>query len=93
MSGPAIVIGSHRYFLAELPPQARSQCLQIEFCEQHIACLQREVTLLQQVRTEAAQVLPSLLPGQAEAGPGGNDISKQKRRRYWPSAPACKPRR
>lgn len=93
MSQSVLTVGERRFLLADLPPQAHRQCQHIEFCEQHIARLQRELALLQQIRAEALQALPALLPADADSEPDVGDVSPQKRRRYWPSAPACKPRR
>ena len=82
-------IGDRAYPLADLPPQALGPCSRIEFCERNIIRLQRELALLQQMRAIAVQALPSLLPD-----PEAERLEPSpKRRRYWPSAPACKPRR
>lgn len=93
MPGPALIIGKQRYPLADLPPLARFQCQQIEFCQHNINRLQRELALLQQIRTDALQVLPALLPGNSGVEPDGAGAALPKQRRHWPSAPACKPRR
>lgn len=89
MSGPALTIGNHRYPLAELPPQALDHCRQIEFCQQQMARLQRELALLQGLREEAVAQLPPLLPDAM----GSARPRAAKRRLQWPSAPASKPRR
>lgn len=93
MADSTLIVGTHRYSLADLPRQAHDQCRQIEFCEQHIARLQRELMLLRQIRAEAVQALPSLLPVSPDLQPCPEQLQPLKRRRYWPSAPACKPRR
>lgn len=88
MSQPVLTIGERRFLLSDLPPRALDQWAQIEFCQRNIARLARELALLQQIRESALSALPALLPVPAELTP-----SPPKRRRYWLSAPACKPRR
>ena len=88
ISGPALKVGNKTFPLADLSPEALAYCRQIEFCEQQMARLQRELTLLQQVRGDAVVQLPLLLPGT------GQTLLRQSRRRLqWPSAPASRARR
>lgn len=88
MSQPVLTIGERRFLLSDLPPLALDQWAQIEFCQSNIARLARELALLQQIRESTLAALPALLPVPAEL-----TVSQPKRRRYWLSAPACKPRR
>lgn len=94
MSEAVLTIGGQRYALADLPLQARDQCEQIDFCQRNIARLQRELNVLLQIRESALLALPALLDGErcANQPPAGETIVLSRRRHYWPSAPACKPR-
>ncbi len=94
MPNALLTIGNQRYPLADLSNEARQVCRQIQYCQQHISRLQRELALLQQMRTQAADRLSGLLPAATVADDGEADaVPATSRRRYWPSAPACKPRR
>lgn len=88
MSQPVVTIGEQRFLLSDLPPPALGQWAQVEFCQRNIARLTRELALLRQIRESAVSALPALLPVSAEPV-----VPQSKRRRYWLSAPACKPRR
>lgn len=93
MSETVLTIGEQRYALADLPLQARDQCEQIDFCQRNIARLQRELAVLMQIRESVLSALPALLDRERVDPPAVEDaIVPPKRRHYWPSAPACKPR-
>ena len=94
MSEAVLTIGEQRYALADLPLQARDQCEQLDFCQRNIARLQRELDLLLQIRESALSALPALLDTEHSTNQplAGEALVLSRRRRYWPSAPACKPR-
>ena len=88
MSQSVLTVGERRFLLADLPPRALDQWAQVEFCQRNIERLARELALLRQIRESALLALPALLPVPVEP-----TVAQPKRRRYWLSAPACKPRR
>ena len=90
MSLPVITVGERSFLLSDLPSGALDQWTQIEFCQRNIARLGRELALLRQIREAALLDLVDLLPVSELAETV--EESPPKRRRYWPSAPACKPR-
>ena len=94
MSEAVLTIGGQRYALADLPLQARDRSEQIDFCQRNIARLQRELGLLLQIRESALSALPALLDEKpsTDRPPAAEVVALPKRRHYWPSAPACKPR-
>lgn len=69
MSAPKLNFAGKEYLLSSLSPEALAKCEQIRYCDERIAQIQTELSVLQAAREAAIQALLPLLPAEPATAP------------------------